>query len=137
MLTNKELEKAVITILENTTVLLAKVAKLEVDVKTILGAVVDPNADATKAGMEKIVGVMKTIPEELLKELGAKCVIPDPLKSWFRIILNNGKAISVKIIENGFRIRLRGPEGELLKEAASISMNGLLPALKALLPDAM
>ena len=78
--------------------------------------------------MQEMDVIAKAIPDETKKALGVVGCNIDPGKHWFRLIRDNGTAISIKKLENSFRVRVRGTDGELVKEATP-NLNGLNAAL--------
>lgn len=85
--------------------------------------------------IQESAAILKSIPEEVLKDLNVIGVFPDPKQTWFSLHLANGKSISVKKQEFDFRIRLRDDAGKLVKELTP-SSNGLVNALKSLKDEA-
>lgn len=103
------------------------------DLETLVGKLAEmaglKEPETIKQGKE----IAKSIPQELLKELGVMVINFDPnsKQPWFQMICVTGSAISVKKRENDFRIRQRDASGKLLKEATP-SYNGLVAALNSL-----
>ena len=64
--------------------------------------------------------------------LGAVAIIPDANSVWFQIVRDNGTRISVKRLENGFRIRARDQDGSTILKEEIVHLNALNAALKAL-----
>jgi hypothetical protein len=76
--------------------------------------------------------ILDGIPQDVKQALGAVAVISDPKPVWFQIVRGNGTRISVKRLENGFRIRVRDGEGGTILKEEIVHLNGLNNALKAL-----
>ena len=76
--------------------------------------------------------IIDGIPKDVKEALGAVAVIPDPKEIWFQIVRGNGTRISVKRLENGFRIRVRDGQGGTILKEEIVHLNGLNAALKAL-----
>jgi hypothetical protein len=75
--------------------------------------------------------ILKSIPEDVLKELNVVNIGFDPKIVWMSLVRKDGTSVSIKKTEMAFRVRVRDQSGALLKELEP-SPNGLIGALKSL-----
>jgi len=75
--------------------------------------------------------IYNSIPKELREQLGVQTVLPDPKDRWFQLVLVSGERISVKKLDDEFRLRVRNQAGDFVQEI-KVPLNGLNAALKAL-----